>query len=52
MAMRIRAKLRVRAAEQYLDELNEVLPEAEIKFDKMVQQGKLPKALSASFDVE
>jgi hypothetical protein len=45
MAMRVRATLRLKAQEQYLDELNELLPEAEIAFDKKVQQGKLPKPI-------
>lgn len=42
MAMRVRAALRLRAAEMYLEELNEVLPTAEIQFDKKVMQGQLP----------
>ena len=48
MAMRVRAMLRLKAQEQYVDELNELLPEAEILFDKKVQQGKLPKPVDVS----
>jgi hypothetical protein len=48
MAMRVRAMLRLKAQEQYLDELNEMLPAAEILFDKKVQQGRLPKPVDVS----
>jgi hypothetical protein len=48
MAMRVRAMLRLKAQEQYLDELNELLPASEILFDKKVQQGRLPKPIDVT----
>jgi hypothetical protein len=42
MAMRIRAVVTAKLAEDRLDLLNELLPAAEIAFDKKVQQGQLP----------
>lgn len=48
MAMRVRAMLRLKAQEAYVDELNELLPAAEILFDKKVQQGRLPKPIDVT----
>lgn len=45
MAMRVRAALRLKAQEQYLEDLNEVLPDALAAFDKKTKLGELPKPL-------
>lgn len=40
MAMRVRARLRLKAAEQYLDDLDAILPALEHKFDQATLEGK------------
>lgn len=48
LAMRTRAILRLKAQEQYVDDLNAVLPDLEKKFDAQVNRG----ILLAPIDIE
>ena len=50
LAMRVRAKLRLAHQEAYAEELNELLPALEAKFDKQSLDGRIPKALAAFAD--
>jgi hypothetical protein len=43
LGMRVRAALRLKAQEQFLDDLNECLPDLEKNFWRRVQLGKLPE---------
>ena len=42
LAMRVRTKLRLKSQEQYVRDLNEVLPAAEAEFDNQLGLNKRP----------
>lgn len=51
LAMRVRARLRLRAQEQYAQELNDILPDLEKAFDQKTHRGVLPAPIPAIPDV-